>query len=131
MDGPFKISKISKIKITLHKLIRCMRTNCYEVLLSMYDIKRGNIDIEKFTKNKNSQVGNSTTGTAIEGITVGHIGMGISATPSFLDWFLHCASILNFFRRCALHFFFLLFAQIYSVHIFWVLHRYFVEIQSI
>jgi hypothetical protein len=62
-----------------------MRTNCYEVLLSMYDIKRGNIDIEKFTKNKNSQVGNSTTGTAIEGITVGHIGMGISATPSFLD----------------------------------------------
>ena len=53
--------------------------------------------------------------------------MGISATPSFLDWFLHCASILNFFRRCALHFFFLLFAQIYSVHIFWVLHRYFVE----
>ena len=64
---------------------------------------RKNLELRKIRTN--SKVGNSTTGTAIQGITVGHIGMGISATPSFLDWFLHCASILNFFRRCALHFF--------------------------
>ena len=87
-----------------------MRTDWYVVLLSTYIWHkkrkywhRKNLELRKVRTN--SQVVNSTTVTAIQGITVGHIGMGISATPSFLDWFLHCASILNFFRRCALHFF--------------------------